>query len=183
MNFGACGLGLPVLNRTFRERRVKRKQVAICQTTKCMRLRASRLRPSCSCRCIRPIVSPNHSAINTDYGPCDKTEPLLALMQQAGLSPVWQNYCLKSTQVDYLAPDGTPTALGNAVIERIVGNGTVVASSCIACHAYASFGANGQPSKAATAMLPYNPTGTPIPAVLEGSLQFDFMWGVLLAPP
>lgn len=129
-----------------------------------------------------PEVLPNRSAINTDYGPCDKTEPLLTLMKQAGLSPVWQNYCLKSTQVDYLAPDGTPTALGNAVIERIVGNGTVVASSCIACHAYASFGANGQPSKAATAMLPYNPTGAPIPAVLEGSLQFDFMWGVLLAP-
>ena len=129
-----------------------------------------------------PEVMPNRSAINTDYGPCDKTEALQTLMQQAGLSTVWQNYCLKSTQVDYLAPDGTPTALGNAVIERIVGNGTVVASSCIACHAYASFGANGQPSKAATAMLPYNPTGAPIPAVLEGSLQFDFMWGVLLAP-
>ena len=129
-----------------------------------------------------PEVPPNRKAINTDYGPCDKTEALQNLMQQAGLSPVWQNYCLKSTQVDYVAPDGTPSVLGNAVIERIVGNGTVAASSCIACHAYASFGANGQPSKAATAMLPYNPTGAPIPAVLEGSLQFDFMWGVLLAP-
>ena len=84
--------------------------------------------------------------------------------------------------VDYTAPDGTPYALGNSVIERIVGNGTVAASSCIACHVYASFGANGQTSPAAIAMLPYNPTGKPIPAVLDGSLKFDFMWGVLLAP-
>jgi hypothetical protein len=39
---------------------------------------------------------------------------------------------------------------------------------------YASFGANGQTYPAAIAMLP-------IPAVLDGSLKFDFMWGVLLA--
>jgi hypothetical protein len=83
---------------------------------------------------------------------------------------------------DYNAADGTPYVLGNSVIERIVGNGTVAASSCIACHVYASFGADGKPKAQATAMLPYNPTGQPIPAVLEDSLQFDFMWGVLLAP-
>lgn len=37
-------------------------------------------------------------------------------------------------------------------------------------------------SAPALAILPYNPTGNPIPAVLNGSLQYDFMWGVLLAP-
>ena len=131
---------------------------------------------------MKPAVPPNKAMINTQYGPCEKTPALQALMQAANLSPVWNNYCLKSTQVDYTAPDGTPYVLGNAVIERIVGNGTVAASSCISCHAYASFSSNGQPTKAATAMLPYNPTGQPIPAVLEGSLQYDFMWGVLLAP-
>jgi len=129
-----------------------------------------------------PAVSANRKAINTQYGACDKTPQLKAVMTQAGLSQVWNNYCLKSTMVDYTAPDGTPYALGNSVIERIVGNGTVAASSCIACHVYASFGADGKASSAATAMLPYNPTGNPIPAVLEGSQQFDFMWGVLLAP-
>jgi hypothetical protein len=71
---------------------------------------------------------------------------------------------------DYNAADGTPYVLGNSVIERIVGNGTVAASSCIACHVYASFGADGKPKAQATAMLPYNPTGQPIPAVLEDSL-------------
>lgn len=104
------------------------------------------------------------------------------MMAKAKLSPVWKNYCLKSTEVDYTAADGTPYVLGNSVIERIVGNGTVAASSCIACHVYASFGANGATTPAAVAMLPYNPTGRPIPAVLDGSLKYDFMWGVILAP-
>lgn len=129
-----------------------------------------------------PSVKPNKKQVNTQYGPCPKTAALKAMMARAKLSPVWDNYCLKTTMVDYAAADGTPYALGNAVIERIVGNGTVAASSCISCHAYASFSANGKPTAAATAMLPYNPMGKPIPAVLDGSLQFDFMWGVLLAP-
>lgn len=130
----------------------------------------------------KPVVRPNHAVVNTQYGACAKTPALSRLMVAAKLSSVWNHYCMKSTQVDYVAPDGTPSALGNSVIERVVGNGTVAASSRIACHAYASFGASGAPTAAATAMLPYNPTGRPIPKVLQGSLQFDFMWGVLLAP-
>jgi hypothetical protein len=55
----------------------------------------------------------------------------------------------------------------------------VFASSC---HVYASFGPNGKPAASATAMLPFNPTGNPIPGVLAGALQFAFMWGVLQAP-
>ncbi len=129
-----------------------------------------------------PAVFPNQTAVNTQYGACPKTQPLKALMTEANLLPVWENYCLKSTQVDYNAADGTPYVLGNSVIERIVGNGTISASSCIACHVYASFGSAGKPTASATAMLPYNPTGDPIPGVLAGSLQFDFSWGVLLAP-
>jgi hypothetical protein len=129
-----------------------------------------------------PAVPPNRGTVNTQYGPCLKTPALQAMMKKANLSPVWENYCLKSTMVDYAAADGMPYALGNSVIERIVGNGTVAASSCIACHVYASFGKDGKPTSAATAMLPYNPTGAPIQGVLAGSDQFDFMWGVLLAP-
>lgn len=128
------------------------------------------------------VVAPNQAAVNAQYGACTKTQALKTLMAAAHLSPVWENYCLKSTQVDYTAADGTPNALGSSVIERITGNGTISASSCIACHVYASFGADGKPSASATAMLPYNPTGKPIPAVLDGSIQFDFMWGVTLAP-
>ena len=103
-------------------------------------------------------------------------------MANAGLSPVWENYCLKSTQVDYADADGTPYVLGNSVIEGVVGNGPIAASSCISCHVYASFGATGRPTASATAMLPFNPTGNPIPGVLAKSLPFAFMWGVLNAP-
>jgi hypothetical protein len=129
-----------------------------------------------------PAVYPNKTTPNTQYGPCPKTKQLKTLMAEANLSPVWENYCLKSTQVDYTAPDGTPYVLGNSVIEGITGNGTIAASSCIACHAYASFGPDGKPRSTVKAMLPFNPTREPIPGVLDGSLQFDFMWGVLLAP-
>ncbi|BAW79861.1 hypothetical conserved protein [Candidatus Nitrosoglobus terrae] len=129
-----------------------------------------------------PTVYPNKVTPNTQYGTCLKTEQLKALMAKMNLSPVWENYCLKSTQVDYSAPDGTPYVLGNSVIEGITGNGTVAASSCIACHVYASFGPSGVPKSTVKAMLPFNPIGAPTPGVLDGSLQFDFMWGVLLAP-
>jgi hypothetical protein len=81
-------------------------------------------------------------------------------MVKANLSPVWEHYCLKSTEVDFTAADGTPYVLGNSVIEGIVGNGTSAASSCIACHAYASFGPTGKPTISATAILPFNPTAT-----------------------
>ena len=129
-----------------------------------------------------PAVRPNRKGVNAGYGACPKTDRLKALMAKANLSPVWQNYCLKSTEVDYTAPDGTPYVLGNSVIEGITGNGTVAASSCIGCHVYASFGSNGAPGAAALNILPFNPTGNPIPGVLSGSLQYDFMWGLLFAP-
>jgi hypothetical protein len=129
-----------------------------------------------------PAVLPNRTTVNSQYGACPKTPPLKTLMRNAGLSPVWENYCLKSTEVNYTAPDGTPYALGNSVIEGIVGNGTISASSCIACHVYASFGSTGKPTDSAKAMLPFNPTGNPIPGVLAESLQFAFMWGVIAAP-
>jgi hypothetical protein len=129
-----------------------------------------------------PAVLATKTAFNSQYGACPKTQSLKTLMKNAKLSPVWENYCLKSTQVDYTAADGTPYVLGNSVIEGIVGNGTIAASSCITCHAYASFGSTGQATTGVVAMLPFNPTGKPIPGVLAGSLQFAFMWGVLRAP-
>lgn len=130
----------------------------------------------------KPVVKPDFSAYNTQYGDCAKTPALEALMKKADLDPVWMNYCMKGTVVDFAAKDGTPYALGNSVIEGITGGGAIAASSCISCHYYASFGKDGAPTASATAMLPYNPTGNPIPGVLDGALQFDFMWGVLLAP-
>lgn len=128
-------------------------------------------------------VSPNTTAYNSQYGSCPKTAQLRDLFTTAKISPVWEHYCLKSTEVDFAAADGAPYVLGNSVIEGIVGNGTVAASSCISCHFYASFGPAGKPTARARAILPFNPTGNPIPGVLAGSRRFAFMWGVLLAPP
>ena len=130
-----------------------------------------------------PAVPPNKNAFNTQYGACPKTEAVKQLMAQAKLSPVWENYCMKSTQVDFNAGDGTPYVLGNSVIEGLVGNGTVAASSCISCHSYASFGPQGQPLPSVTAILPFNPTGKTQTEVLAGSRTFSFQWGVLLVPP
>jgi Putative Ig domain len=129
-----------------------------------------------------PAVAPNRALYNSQYGACAKTPELKALLAKANLSPVWENYCLKSSQVDFVASDGTPYALGNSVIEGIVGNGTVAISSCITCHYYASFGATGAVTAAARKILPFNPAGNPIPGVLDGSHRFAFNWGVLLAP-
>jgi hypothetical protein len=128
-----------------------------------------------------PAVAPNKGVINSQYGDCPKTQRLKDLMAGANMARVWENYCLKATQVDYVGFDGTPSVLGNSVTEGIVGNSAVSGSSCITCHFYASFGPNGKPLANTTAVLPFNPAGKPIPAVLDGSLQFDFMWGVLLA--
>lgn len=128
-----------------------------------------------------PEVPPNKASVNTQYGACPKTDPLKTLMAKANLSKVWENYCLKSTQVDYFAADGTPNVLGNSVIEGIIGNRNIAASSCISCHAYAAFGPNGTPTKSALKILPFNPTGKPIPGVLAGSRTFAFMWGVVQA--
>jgi hypothetical protein len=130
-----------------------------------------------------PVVPPNKASFNAQYGTCPKTQQLKYLMAKAGIGQVWENYCLKSSEVGYTAADGTPYVLGNSVIEGIVGNGTVAASSCITCHSYASFGADGSPTPAAKAILPFNPTGKTIEPVLANSLPFSFMWGVLLAPP
>ncbi|SDF70793.1 hypothetical protein [Terriglobus roseus] len=132
---------------------------------------------------VKPAIMPNRTDFNAGYGTCEKTPALKAMMQKANLSPVWDNYCLKSTEVDFTAADGTPYALGNSVIEGIVGNGTVAASSCISCHSYASFGATGAPTTAATNILPYNPVGKPIPTVLTGSKTFAFNWGLLTQQP
>ena len=52
-------------------------------------------------------------------------------MANTNLSPVWENYCLKSAEVDYTAADGTLYVLGNSVIERIVDNGTVALSAAM----------------------------------------------------
>jgi hypothetical protein len=100
------------------------------------------------------------------------------MMKSAGLSAVFENYCLKSTQVTYTNSAGAPTVLTNSVTERLSVNGELI-GSCISCHANAAFGADGAPTPAAMTMLAYNPVGKPTASVFENAKANDFMWGII----
>jgi hypothetical protein len=58
---------------------------------------------------------------NQGYPDCAKSSALLAEFTEAGLSPVWQNYCLKGTQGNFITSTGVPTVLGSSVIEGLNG--------------------------------------------------------------
>jgi hypothetical protein len=126
----------------------------------------------------KPSVPPNQSQANTQYGACAKTPELKSMMKSAGLSAVFENYCLKSTQVTYTNSAGAPTVLTNSVTERLSVNGELI-GSCISCHANAAFGADGAPTPAAMTMLAYNPVGKPTASVFENAKANDFMWGII----
>ena len=120
---------------------------------------------------------PGRSAPNTDYGPCAKTTALKAVFAAHHIDPIWNNYCLKGTQTDFTA-GGAPTVLANSVIERMNKGVAVPDTSCITCHAYASFDGHGTPNYA---VLPQHPTGAVNPALLAGYKTHDYLWSVLAA--
>ena len=84
---------------------------------------------------IKPVVMPDYTKPNTQYGACHKTPELLSVMNAAGLGAVWRNYCLKSTQVDFVDDNGVPTVLTNSVTERIP-VGKPILSSIKGSHEY-----------------------------------------------
>lgn len=122
-------------------------------------------------------VAPAPTA-NGDYGPCAKTPALTALLARAHVDPIWSNYCLKGTQVRFVTPAGAPTLLANSVIERMNKGVAVGQTSCITCHAYASFNIAGQPNFAA---LTPPPTGAVQAQLLAGYKPYDYLWGVIAA--
>lgn len=115
---------------------------------------------------------------NADYGPCAKTPALQAMLAGARIDPIWNNYCLKGTQVQFLTPDGRRTLLANSVIERMNKGVCVEKTSCITCHAYASFDRAGAPNYGA---LQPPPTGAVRAELLNGYKTYDYMWGLLVA--
>lgn len=126
----------------------------------------------------KKVVFPNDQQSNTQYGACLKTPELKRMMKAAGLGAVWENYCLKSTQVSFTNRSGKPTVLTNTVTERLSANGELI-GSCISCHAYSAFGQNGAPTQASLTMLDYNPMGRPITSVFKDAMPNDFMWGIV----
>jgi len=115
------------------------------------------------------------------YADCAKSGALLAQFGEAGLNPVWQNYCLKGSQSNYINNTGMPTLLGNSVIEGLNAGVPVAQSSCMTCHATAAFNSKG----AALAIgLENNETAAPQPTWFgsgaAGYQQSDFVWAIPL---
>jgi hypothetical protein len=129
------------------------------------------------------------------------------LFSDAGLPPLWENYCLKGSQVDFATATGIPIRLGNSVIESAgpplqsqPQDSFVPTSSCMTCHARASVNSAGRRVTSAgfidpqvPALCPGNqaacsPNGSPNPAWLWNNpgqpnqtmtaLQTDFIWSV-----
>jgi hypothetical protein len=123
-----------------------------------------------------PDILPRDAA-NEDYGPCAKTATLIAMFANAGLGPVWLNYCLKGAQVAFKAKDGAPVRLGNSVVDRINGHFPMTSSSCMSCHALAAFDRNGE----AAATPVDDPIGAVDKARLQGFVTSGFVWGVARA--
>ncbi len=110
---------------------------------------------------------------NQDYGACPKSPSLLAIFANVGLSAVWLNYCLKGSQVAFTDADGQPKLLGNSVIDRINGHIPMPHSSCMTCHALASFDKSGE----ANGAFADDPIGDVDPARLRDYVTDGFVWG------
>jgi hypothetical protein len=80
-----------------------------------------------------------NDVLDRPYSDCAKNDALKAMLSSAGLSPVWEHYCLKGSQTDFVSATGLPTHLGNSVTEA----GFADTSSCITCHARAAVNAKG----------------------------------------
>jgi hypothetical protein len=74
-----------------------------------------------------------------------------------------------------LSADGSVLLLGNSVIERFNAGVPVKQSSCITCHAYASFDKNGQTDRP----LDPPPVGIVDQSKLKDVATNDFIWGNL----
>ncbi|WP_431203866.1 hypothetical protein ACQ86E_01295 [Bradyrhizobium betae] len=138
-----------------------------------------------------------HDAPGGKYGPCVKTAALKKLFADNGLPALWENYCLKGSQADFVTATGLPVHLGNSVTEA----GFVDTSSCMTCHSRAAVNSNGVGTTGAGFLIPAIPTslcpngpqkrcspnGAPLPAWFWNNpgpdqsmlaLQTDFIWSI-----
>jgi len=102
------------------------------------------------------------------------------MLENAGTDPIWNNYCLKGSQVSFVSADGKDTLLGNSVIEPLNAGVPIAKSSCITCHGYASFDKNGRFNLFAVKDPLNSPTGDIDKTKMNGYLSNDFIWGIIL---
>jgi hypothetical protein len=137
-----------------------------------------------------PFIPPNPGA--NGYPDCAKTPALKAMLSGANIEPVYTNYCLKGSQVDFIDNTGLATRLGNSVTEA----GFVDTSSCITCHSRSawnpagtmtsSFGFNDDGTGPLGPTQPswyWNSTGNPpifegMPGLTRTGTSADFVWSI-----
>jgi hypothetical protein len=121
------------------------------------------------------------SVPNTQYPACPKSPELAAMFRSAGLPDVWQNYCLKSAQIDFVSTQldtqGQPVLSGDSIVERINADVPIAQSSCITCHAYAAFNKDGKVCRDNSGLQTPAPVGPFTPQA--GQKTFDFVWGII----
>ena len=123
-----------------------------------------------------PDVLPREAA-NENYGPCAKTTSLVAMLANAGLSPVWLNYCLKGVQVSF-KDEGRRAGAARKFRGRPDQRHFPMAhSSCMSCHALAGFDRNGE----AAAAPADDPVGDVDKTRLRDYVTSGFVWGVARA--
>jgi hypothetical protein len=138
-----------------------------------------------------------HDSPDGKYDPCVKSPALKKLFADSGLPSLWENYCLKGSQVDFVSPTGVPTHLGNSITE----SGFADTSSCLSCHSRAAVDSRGIHTTSAGFLDPpppalcpdgaqalCSPNGAPNPAWFWRNpsdpepamvaLQTDFIWSV-----
>jgi hypothetical protein len=126
-----------------------------------------------------PVVAPNARPYQS-YGACEKSASLRAMLENAGTDAIWNNYCLKGSQVSFIGEDGKDTLLGNSVIEPLNAGVPIAKSSCITCHGYASFNKDGRINGFAVKEPLNSPTGKIDKTKMNGYLSNDFIWGISL---
>jgi hypothetical protein len=135
-------------------------------------------------------IEPAHTPPGGTYPACEKTPGVKQVFASAKLGAVWENYCLKGSQVDFITTTGLPTLLGNSVTE----DGFVSSSSCLTCHSRASVTSAGADAQDAGFVGNKSPNGAPDPAWFWNNpgtpsqslkaFQSDFVWAIpLLAIP
>lgn len=125
----------------------------------------------------KPAVAPVATA-NGQYGSCMKTPVLEKMFKAANLDRVWENYCLKSSQIDMVSAKGADLMLGDSFTERIAASVPINQSSCMSCHASAAVTSTGAPF---TTLLNTSPMGKVV--LPPNTVAVDFVWGILSAPP
>ncbi|OCX27984.1 MULTISPECIES: hypothetical protein [Bradyrhizobium] len=118
---------------------------------------------------------PSNRTAGQGYPDCVKTPALAAMLSSADIDPVYNNYCLKGSQVDFTDNVGLDIRVGNSVTE----DGFVATSSCITCHGRAAFKADGTPSSQA-GFLSFGPNG---PVAPLGPLLPEWYWKFSSQPP